>query len=280
MNADMDENRNVVRIGMGIAAALLLAGGGWWWWQGRSKPAEAAVEAPADETPAEVALVEPDTIQHPLEPTTGAAPPPGTPMPTPDEAALAALNELFGSGIGEWLVTDQLARRLVATIDTLGRDASVEKIRPLRTPETAFAVDRRDEDTTAGTERIAIAPANFARYDAVIDMISATDAATAAATYKRIYPQLQAAYEDLGYPGRYFNDRVVAVIDHLLLTPEPEGPLLLEQPKVLYRFADADLESRSPGQKLLLRIGVEHARTVKQKLREFRAQIATPAPAP
>ena len=69
----------------------------------------------------------------------------------------------------------------------------------------------------------------------------------------------------------------MTVIDYLLATPEPDGELLLEQPKVLYRFADADLESRSPGQKLLLRMGVRHARTVKQKLREFRAHIATPA---
>jgi methylase of polypeptide subunit release factors len=72
---------------------------------------------------------------------------------------------------------------------------------------------------------------------------------------------------------------VVAVIDHLLATPEPQGPLQLVQPKVMYRFADEALEALSPGQKLLLRIGPAHARTVKQKLGEVRALIATPAPA-
>jgi hypothetical protein len=100
-----------------------------------------------------------------------------------------------------------------------------------------------------------------------------TDPGIAVAGYRRLYPQLQKAYEDLGYPNGYLNDRVVDVIDHLLETPEAPGPLLLEQPKVLYRFADADLESRSAGQKLLLRMGVDHARVVKEKLRAVRALI-------
>src|SRR5204862_6867409 len=114
-----------------------------------------------------------------------------------------------------------------------------------------------------GTGGITLAPANFARYDPVVALLVRTDPARAVAGYRRLYPQLQKAYEDLGYPGHYFNDRVVEVIDHLLETPEPAGPILLEQPKVLYRFADANLESRSAGQKLLLRMGVDHERVVK-----------------
>jgi hypothetical protein len=47
----------------------------------------------------------------------------------------------------------------------------------------------------------------------------------------------------------------------------------------MYTYADAALEARSPGQKLLLRIGPAHARTVKQKLGEIRAQIAAQGPA-
>jgi hypothetical protein len=107
----------------------------------------------------------------------------------------------------------------------------------------------------------------------MVALLERTDPGIAVAGYRRLYPQLQKAYEDLGYPNGYLNDRVVEVIDHLLETPEPAGPLLLEQPKVLYRFADADLESRSAGQKLLLRMGVDHARVVKEKLRAIRALI-------
>jgi hypothetical protein len=43
---------------------------------------------------------------------------------------------------------------------------------------------------------------------------------------------------------------------------------------VLYLYANPDLESRSAGQKILMRIGTENAIRVKAKLREIRAEIA------
>jgi hypothetical protein len=39
-------------------------------------------------------------------------------------------------------------------------------------------------------------------------------------------------------------------------------------------FADSRLEDLSSGQKLLLRIGPEHAATVKRFLRDLRAELA------
>jgi len=65
----------------------------------------------------------------------------------------------------------------------------------------------------------------------------------------------------------------VQVIDHLLQAPEASGPIQLVQPKVMFQYADPNLESRSAGQKLLLRMGPANERIVKQKLREFRAEI-------
>jgi hypothetical protein len=43
---------------------------------------------------------------------------------------------------------------------------------------------------------------------------------------------------------------------------------------VLYEFADPALESRSAGQKALIRMGPANARRIKAKLREIRALIA------
>lgn len=282
MSYGTEEDRKAGRIAIGLVVALVVGGGAWWYWQ-RSQP---AAEPPAVAIEDEVATVgelpdaEPAPIQHPLEPVappvTGEAAPPPT---DPDTAAQQALDEVFGATLADWLVTDQLARRLVATVDNLPRNTSVEKIRPLRPPAATFEVQREVVDAVGGVERITISSANYTRYAPLVELLARSDATVAAAAYRRIYPQLQAAYEDLGYPGRYFNDRLVSVIDHLLATPEPQGPLLLEQPKVLYVYADPDLEARSPGQKLLLRMGVDNARTVKKKLREFRAQIATQAPA-
>jgi hypothetical protein len=91
--------------------------------------------------------------------------------------------------------------------------------------------------------------------------------------YLRYYPLFQRAYEELGYPQGYFNDRVVAVIDHLLAAPEVPRPIELLRPKVLYTFADPRLESMSWGRKILVRMGPEHAATVKRQLAGIRAQI-------
>jgi len=91
--------------------------------------------------------------------------------------------------------------------------------------------------------------------------------------YVRAYPLFQAAYEELGYPGKYFNDRLMEAIDDLLDAPEPAAPPELLRPRVLYEFADPDLETRSAGQKMLLRMGRDNAARVKGKLREIRREL-------
>jgi hypothetical protein len=87
------------------------------------------------------------------------------------------------------------------------------------------------------------------------------------------YPLFQQAYRELGYPDGYFNDRLVVVIDHLLQTPDVTQPVALTQPNVMYEYADPALESRSAGQKLLLRSGPENETAIKAKLREIRAAL-------
>jgi len=265
-------NTEVRRFAIAGVVLLLLVGAVWWWLH---RPKELAAPVTNADPVANLPLLpaEPEAIQHPLEPAPETAAQPEAAPVEPDTLAASTLREVFEGKLADWLIPDKLMRRLVATVDNLALNGRVEPIRPLRAPSAPFAVERETLDAAAGTERITISPANTARYDTLVGLFANVDTARAVAAYRRIYPQLQQAYEDLGYPGRYFNDRVVQVIDHLLATPEPKGPILLEQPKVLYRFADADLESRSAGQKLLLRIGVDHERTVKNKLREIRALL-------
>ena len=65
-----------------------------------------------------------------------------------------------------------------------------------------------------------------------------------------------------------------AAIDDLLATPGAKEPPALAHPGVLYQFADPSLETRSAGQKLMLRMGAENAARMKAKLREIRAELA------
>jgi hypothetical protein len=272
------QNASTVRIAVGLVLALVLAGGGAWWYLHR--PPKAQVPAAAEATAPTAAAApanpaEPPAVQHPLEEAPAAAEP-LPPVGESDGVLADALKALIGApAVQTWLVPDELARRFVATVDNLPRNVPLEKRRPLRTPPEAPLVDRVVLDAADGTERITLSARNAQRYDTAIALFGMADARAMAGSYRRFYPLLQQAYQDLGYPDRYFNDRVVEAIDDMLRAPEPAGPVILVQPKVLYQYEDAELEKLSSGQKLLLRMGPAHAREVKAKLRELRALIAT-----
>lgn len=123
------------------------------------------------------------------------------------------------------------------------------------------------------------------RYNAFVRFATGIDSAAVVALYVRMYPMLQQAYEDLGYPGKYFNNRLVEVIDQLLQTPEPEAPMELtltrvkgpiseNRPWLRYEYADPSMEARPAGQKILLRMGLRNTSALKGKLRDLRMRIA------
>ena len=278
------QNASTARIAAGLVLVLALVGGGAWWYLHRAPPAQdpptadAAAPAPAV---AESKPAEPPPVQHPLDDSATAAGEPLPPVGESDGVLAAALGALIGvPALQTWLVPDEVARRFVATVDNLPRNVPLEKRRPLRSPPELLVVDRTVVDAAAGTERITLSARNAARYDAAVAVLAKLDAKALADSYRHFYPLLQQAWQDLGYPDRYFNDRVVEAIDDMLRAPEPAGPVMLVQPKVLYQYEDAALERLSSGQKLLLRMGTTHARTVKTKLRELRALIATPPTQP
>ena len=158
--------------------------------------------------------------------------------------------------------------RIVATIDNLPRRHVAESIRPVGRLSSTFV--------TNGDDVIVIDPENYARYRILVDWFVMADPDTVVELYRRYYPLLQKSYESLGYPQGYFNDRLVAVIDHLLETPVPEEPPELVRPHVLFEYTDPELEALSSGQKLLLRMGAENAMRTKQSLEALRARIAQP----
>ena len=111
---------------------------------------------------------------------------------------------------------------------------------------------------------------NAERYTPYLRLMEQADTQKLVQTYVRFYPLFQKAYEDLGYPNGYFNDRLVEVIDHLLGAPDVPAPVALTQPKVLYEFADPALEQLSAGQKIMIRMGPVNESRVKAKLRDIR----------
>ena len=178
----------------------------------------------------------------------------------PVDVALAAM--LGSDAFRQWVVNDQLIDRIVVAVDNLSHEKLPVRLWPLR-PIGGQALVNADNGS------LHFAADNAVRYDVYIALLKGLDLKQVAALYVRDYARFQQAFEALGYPKAYFNDRLVDVIDHLLVTPEVTTPLALVQPTVMYKFADEGMESRSMGQKLMLRMGPVHASIVKARLREL-----------
>lgn len=246
----------VVIVVAGIAASL-------YHMMKTSAPEVAPPVAEVSPEPAEPA------IRHPLpqDPSASALPP----LNESDAAITAALTNLWGDTARELFKPAELIHRVVATIDNLPRPKVAPRVMPVNPTPGLFRTIGNGKDYT-------VRPDNGARYAAYMRLVRAVDADQLAGLYVRFYPLFQQAYEELGYPGAYFNDRVVYVIDHLLAAPDMPIDVKLVQPKVFYEFADADLEARSAGEKIMMRIGRENAAVVKAKLREIRSAITDHAP--
>lgn len=255
--------RNVYLIGIGAALAV---GAGLYLARGYFAEEPLEQQAPPVEPappPAE------DTVQHPVPPPE-AAEPAAEPLPSlaeSDPSLQSALSVVLGQeAVAKYLVPDGIVRRFVASIDNLPRKKVALQVRPVAGAPGTFMAAGTEEELTLNEE-------NFARYDAYVQLIGAADPKQLAQVYLRFYPLMQESYEGLGYPNRYFNDRMVEVIDHLIATPDVTGPIRLTQPHVFYEFADPRLEGLSAGQKTLIRMGSANAAVVKKKLAAVRREI-------
>lgn len=256
-------NKTIERL-IFIGLAVLVAVGGYLWWKRQEAPPPPVAKVEAPPAPA-AAPAEPE-IEHPI-----AQAEPPAPLPALADSDAAIRKSLAGAVgekmLAEFLIASGIVRKIVATVDNLPRPKLSQKILPVRPASGHFIVAGSGDDAV-------IAVDNAARYAPYVKAAEAIDTKKLVAVYVRFHPLFQQAYRELGYPKAYFNDRLVQVIDHLLLTPEIKGPIRVAQPKVLYEFADPELESRSAGQKLLMRIGVDNAQRIKAKLREIRREVA------
>ncbi|HEY2590703.1 MAG TPA: DUF3014 domain-containing protein [Steroidobacteraceae bacterium] len=250
------------------AAAVVLAGiGALYYFYAVRGPVQVAAPPPQVH-PAAPAPSEP-AIEHPVPASKQNAAPPLPELKDSDQPIASALTGIpNGAGIEKFLVPQNIIRHVVATIDNLPRKKVAVDVRPVKSTSGEFEV--------SGTaDHLTLNPDNFKRYGPFVDLVKTVDANALAAVYFRFYPLFQQAYEDLGYPTEYFNDRVIEVIDHLLETPDVQGPIELVQPNVMYLYADPKLEALSAGQKTLIRMGPENAGAIKMKLRELRNLLAT-----
>jgi hypothetical protein len=250
-----------------LVLVAALGAAGYVYWRESAKPEPPAPRPVAQPAPAPEP--EPASPQHPLaEPEKVALPP----LDGSDATLVVALSGVIGQKqVADFFHITGMVRRFVAAIDNLPREKVAQKLMPVKPAKGPFA-------TSGGEENAVIGPENYRRYAPALRVMEAADTKKLVAVYVHFYSLFQQAYAELGYPDTYFNDRLMQVIEHLLAAPEARGPLRLVRPKVMYQFAEPELEALSAGHKIMLRIGPENAARVKAKLREIRSELTARSP--
>jgi hypothetical protein len=285
----MNERHAASRLPALITFLIVLAVAGYFGWRYFHQPVVPPQDVPVVSQPAEPvapaasAPTAAPTIQHPVDPPgteTAVAPTPLPALANADALVRELVTGLITSkDVVTFLQMDGFIRRVVVTVDNLPREQAPLMRWPVYPTPQRFTTQR--SDTGVDT----IHPDNSRRYVPLVQLIESVDSAKAVAVYRRLYPLFQQAYEELGFPGRYFNDRLVQVLDHLIATPVQTGPLavtLVEvkgevpstRPWVRYEFADPALQSMSAGQKMLVRTGAENHQRLRAKLVDIRSRVA------
>ncbi len=258
-------NSSVVKL---VGLAVVVIGGvvGYFYWQqAQQQPAPVAMPPPARAQQPAAQAPKPEVRQAAEQA------PPQIALPRLADSDAFMVEILSGlvndKSLMKLFHTERIVHNMVATIDNLPHSKAPRSVMPLRGPGGKFTVAGADGAWT-------ISPNNAARYTPYVKLAQAVDTRQLVQVYIRIYPLFQQAYEQLGYPGKYFNDRLMETLDDLLDAPEVKGPVKLVRPNVMYLYADSELEAASAGQKILMRMGSANAAKIKAKLTEIKQELA------
>ncbi len=200
---------------------------------------------------------------------------PGTtaPAPAPHTLSISEAGSLLvkdGVGLspllGEWLMVDDLIRRIASALSFLGHGKIPKASLDFLVPETRFRSRIR-------RERFYMHPKGYARYDTTTYVVYSIDEGAAVSLFKRIAPALKAACGEMGLDNCDAEKNIKDTIALLLATPEVEGDIELRPKTYSYVFVDESLEALAPIQKLLLRTGPDNGKKVRTKLGELQSLL-------
>jgi hypothetical protein len=254
---------SALRWPLALLIGAIVAAAGYYLWQRQPAPQPPAPPTAPALPPSSAA----PAVQHPIEEAAAESKEGAVPTLADSDSALhGALATALPKSWEQFFHLDGLVRRIVATVDALPRKSVPQRVLPLQSVQGHFA-------TAGQAEGLLIARENAVRYAPYLRLAEAADTRQLVAVYVRFYPLFQQAYVELGYPNGYFNDRLIGTIDDMLAAPDAPDAVPLTQPKVLYEYADPELEALSAGQKIMLRMGAENEAHAKAKLRELRRAL-------
>ena len=216
----------------------------------------------------------------PVTPTVAVQPPvePEEPEEIIELPSLNASDDMLNERLGaletgtrllSLLVSDDVIRKFVVFVENVA-DGNLPQLEyPVKRLPQSMAVRELDENL------FEMQTVSYQRYTPMIDGLTSVNPEQSIAIYRLMKPLFQEAYAEIGYRNRDFDDALVRAIDTVLNAKTAQGPFQLIKPKVMYIYADSEIESFSPVEKQLLRMGPQNAEKLKLALRQFKEQLAS-----
>lgn len=173
----------------------------------------------------------------------------------------------------EWLVTDELARRFVATIAALAQGTSP-------TPQLRFMMPGEPFRVRNASSGMIIDATSYQRYDAISTTFASLDTEGTATLIRRLSPLFEEAHRELGLPNRTFEGDLRQAIANVLAVEVPERAPVVVRGEDGWVYADPALESAPPAARHLIRMGPENAARIQGKLAELAAALGMQPGAP
>jgi Protein of unknown function (DUF3014) len=167
-----------------------------------------------------------------------------------------------------WLPTTGLIRTFTVVVSNIAEGATPAKQLKVLRPQGPFRITSRAANAAAD-------PRSYDRYAAITDAIASVDPGGAAKLYATLKPRIEDAHRDLGSADS-FDHTLERAIVALLNTPALDGSEALKPKGIGYGYADPRLESLTPAQKQLLRMGPRNVRVIKAKLRDIALALGIP----
>lgn len=245
--------------GAAILSAIVVAGGIWYFTSRKQPSSPAAVNVPA---------APPVTVpERPEAPLVQAADIDLPPLPQTDPIVRELVARLSSHPtIAAWLATKGLiANFTVVTLNIAEGRTPARFLRPIA-PRGRFR-------TTGTGDELFVDPRSYERYNAHADAIGALDPVGTASLYLTLKPRITDAYRELGYPEGDFDRVLERAIGVLLQTPAVDDRVALVPKGATHAYRDSKLESLSPAQKQLLRLGPRNSEAIRAKLEEIAALL-------
>jgi hypothetical protein len=162
-----------------------------------------------------------------------------------------------------WLANPDIIQRLAAAAKLFSDGKSPRPVLMFVELKGDFdVIDRPDG-------KILIDPKSYARYDPLIAALTSLEPAYAAKIYSDVRPYFETAFSQVARQGESFDDVLSAAVLRVTSVQPPQGEIELVEKGAIFLYRDPALESLTPAEKQVLRMGPKNVEALQAWLRGF-----------